>query len=190
MGCTTGHRTSPDRSGGKKGEISVEVLFLGRDIGQLGQGCPPPSRPPCVPRSLQKKQSSTEIFFSDGQSGGAVVYGNFTQAPHCKTKKGHCEVWPTLGRSFISRQGHRSVGTGMSPPSGPPCVPRSVQKKQTSTEIFFSAINRVALDQPGPVRGEKGEISGEICFFCRVLGHWGQGCSPGDGYRGPCCQRD
>jgi hypothetical protein len=107
----------------RSGPLSVEVLFLGRDIGQLGQGCPSPPDPQVYRGPCKKTNFDRDSFlrWSVGP-GGAVVNGNFAQAPHCKTKKGHCTVWPTLGRSFISRQGPRSVGTGMTPPSRPPCV--------------------------------------------------------------------
>jgi hypothetical protein len=48
----------------------------------------PPSAPHPVQRTLQEKQTSTEVFSHLVDQGDAVVYGNFTHPPHCKTKRG------------------------------------------------------------------------------------------------------
>jgi hypothetical protein len=96
----------------RSGPLSVEVLFLGRDIGQLGQGCPSPPDPQ-VYRGPCKKNKLRPRFFSQlvGRRG-AVVYGNFTQAPPLAgQKKVYRTAVRSLGTSFISLQGHRSVGT-------------------------------------------------------------------------------
>jgi hypothetical protein len=62
-------------------------------VGSLGTGMtPPPSQH--VPRTLQEKQTSIEIPFSKGRSGGegeggeeggVVLYGTFVHASHCTT---------------------------------------------------------------------------------------------------------
>jgi hypothetical protein len=78
-----------------------------------------------------------------GGGGGGHAQHNYAiylaHAPHCKTKKGNCVVGPTLGKSFISRQGHRSVGTGMSPPIPTPmCTEVPAKKTNFDRDVFLS----------------------------------------------------
>jgi hypothetical protein len=55
----------------------------------------------------------------------------------CKTKKGHCAVWPTLGRSFYFSAGTSVSWTGMTPPIPTPMCTEDPAKKTNFDRDFF-----------------------------------------------------
>jgi hypothetical protein len=103
----------------RSGPLSVEVLFLGRDIGQLGQGCP--SHPdPHVYRGPCKKNKLRPRFFSQLVSSGVRSCTVISRRhPIVKQKRQLCGL--AHSRSKFGFAAESSV-TGGYPPDAPNAV--------------------------------------------------------------------
>jgi hypothetical protein len=100
---------------------------------------PPIPTPMCTEDPAKKTNFDRDFFLSWSVGGVRSCTVISRRHPIVKQPKVIVQVWPTLGRSFISRQGHRSVGTGMSPPIPTPmCTEVPAKKTKFDRDSFLT----------------------------------------------------
>jgi hypothetical protein len=168
------------------GPLSGEVLFLGRDIGQLGQGCP--SHPdPHVYRGPCKKNKLRPRFVSQ-LVGSGVRSCTVISRRHPIVKQKKVIVWSGPLSVEVLFLGRDIGQLGQGCPSHPtPHVYRGPCKKNKLRPRFFSQLvdpgvrSCTVISRMYPIAPRKkasvrsGPLSVEVLFLCRVLGHLGQG---------------
>jgi hypothetical protein len=122
----------------------------------------PPSA--CTEDPAKKTDFDRDLFLSWSVGWGVRSCTVISRRYPIVKQKGNCAVWATLGRSFVSLQGPRSFGTGMTPHPGPRMYRGPCKKNKLRPRFFSQLVGRgvrscTVISRRHPIVKQKGNCA-------------------------------